>query len=153
MDQSGSLSWEWPHSTGRPWREGKLELSRSGVNPIAELLCIGIDVSEPTNATTNDRFEIGAMLVKEVKIALFAADTSDGGIGLGLHASIRDGRPAILCVRKGKVSALRGKRGTEVERYFTSSKYIFFPFPFSIKKSKLARTFPQAWLPRGRSQI
>ena len=100
MAQSGRLSWEWPRSTGRPWRKRKFELPRSAVNSIAGFLSIGIQVSEPTNATANDSFEISAMLIEEVKIALFAADTSDGGISLGFHTSIRDGRPAILCVRK-----------------------------------------------------
>ncbi len=99
MAQRGGLSWEYPRSAARLRREGELELPRSAVNPIAGLLCVGIDVSEPTNATSNNSFEIDAMLVEEAKIVSFVADTGDGGITLRPHASILDGRPTILCVR------------------------------------------------------
>lgn len=72
-------------------------------------------MSEPTNATAGDSFEIGAMVVEKVKIAFFATDTGDGTITLRSHTSILDGWPTILYVRKGKMLAARW--GTEEPRW------------------------------------
>ncbi len=91
----------YPHSAISPWRKEKLWHSGCIVNSIAGLLKVRIDVSKPSDTTTDNVLKVLAVRVEELIISLFIADASNGvrALRFNIRNSLIGRWPAILRIR------------------------------------------------------